>query len=326
METHVIVGAGPVGSTTARLLADRGEAVRLVTRSGSGPDHTCIERVAADATDADRLSELSRGAVALYNCANPPYHRWDVDWPPLASSLLTATERSGAVLAITGNLYGYGPGASPMREGDPPAATDVRGKVRTRMWNDAVAAHEAGRIRVTEVRASDFVGPGVTQSHLGETMLHPVLAGKAARVVGDPDTLHSWTYVPDLARALVALAGDARAWGRPWHVPTNPTVSQRAALTAIAAAVGAPTPRLKPAPGWLLRAIGIVSKEARGLGEMAYQFESDFVLDSSLTETTFGLAPTPWSEVVEATASWWAERVGLTRTDRTGRPDPTHAG
>jgi len=37
MSLHVIVGAGPVGSATATLLATRGETVRLVTRSGSGP-------------------------------------------------------------------------------------------------------------------------------------------------------------------------------------------------------------------------------------------------------------------------------------------------
>lgn len=312
MDTHVIVGAGPVGSTTARLLADRDQAVRLVTRSGSGPEHPGIERIAADASDGDRLAELTAGAVALYNCANPPYHRWPADWPPLAASLLTAAERSGAVLTITGNLYPYGPVDHPMRESDPLAATGVKGPVRARMWHEAVAAHEAGRVRVTEARASDFVGPGVTSSHLGETMVPPVLAGKAARVIGDPDTLHSWTYVPDVARTLVTLAADERAWGSPWHVPTAPAVSQRAALTAIAATVGAPTPRLKPAPGWVLRAAGIVSTQARELGEMAYQFESDFILDSSATRATFGLEPTPWPEVVEATAAWWADRAGMT--------------
>ena len=75
MSLHVIVGAGPVGSSVARLLAERGEQVRIITRSGSGPESPAIERVSADATQADRLSELAAGAVALYNCANPQYHR-----------------------------------------------------------------------------------------------------------------------------------------------------------------------------------------------------------------------------------------------------------
>ena len=38
MATHVIVGAGPIGSATARLLADDGHEVRVVTRGGAGPD------------------------------------------------------------------------------------------------------------------------------------------------------------------------------------------------------------------------------------------------------------------------------------------------
>ena len=52
MSLHVIVGAGPVGAATARVLAERGEQVRIVSRRGVGPEHPAIERVAADAADA----------------------------------------------------------------------------------------------------------------------------------------------------------------------------------------------------------------------------------------------------------------------------------
>ena len=75
MSMHVIVGAGSVGAATARLLAERGEQVRIVSRRGAGPDHPAVERIAADAADADRLSSITAGAAVLYNCANPPYHR-----------------------------------------------------------------------------------------------------------------------------------------------------------------------------------------------------------------------------------------------------------
>ena len=89
---HLIVGAGAVGSATARQLADAGEPVRIVTRSGGGPVHPGIERVAADAADAATLSRLAAGAVAIYNCANPPYHTWPRDWPPLSASMLAAAQ------------------------------------------------------------------------------------------------------------------------------------------------------------------------------------------------------------------------------------------
>src|SRR5580693_6227882 len=103
MSEHVIVGAGAVGTATALLLADRGEHVRVVSRRGSGPEHPAIERVAADATDAARLTELTGGAAALYNCANPQYHQWFTDWPPLATAMLTAAERTGAVFTSMSN-------------------------------------------------------------------------------------------------------------------------------------------------------------------------------------------------------------------------------
>jgi len=123
MSLHVIVGAGAVGTATAKLLADRGERVRIITRSGSGPQHPAIERISADATDTDRLADLAAGATAQYNCANPQYHRWLTDWPPLATALLTAAERTGAVLATVSNLYGYGPVAGPITPETPLAAS-----------------------------------------------------------------------------------------------------------------------------------------------------------------------------------------------------------
>jgi len=203
MALHVIVGAGPVGRTVARQLAERGEQVRIITRSGSGPEHPAIERVKADATDADRLSELTTGATVLYNCANPPYHRWPIDWPPLADAMLSAAKATDAVLAITGNLYGYGPVDGPMTEDLPLAATTRKGQVRAKMWNDAVAAG----VRVTEARASDYVGPGAA-SVFSAVILPAMAKGRTARMPADIDLPHTFTYTLDTARTLVTLARD----------------------------------------------------------------------------------------------------------------------
>jgi nucleoside-diphosphate-sugar epimerase len=156
MGLHVVVGAGPVGSALAGQLLERGERVRVITRSGAGVEG--VEKVAADAGDTARLTDLVTGADAIYNCVNPAYHRWSQDWPPIAAALLQAAEHSGAVLAITGNLYGYGPVNAPMTEQTPLAATGRKGRVRVQMWHDALAAHEAGRVRAFEVRGSDYLG------------------------------------------------------------------------------------------------------------------------------------------------------------------------
>ena len=193
MSLHVIVGAGTIGSAAARLLAESGESVRVVSRRGSGPEHALIERVAADATDAGRLADLTGGAAALYNCANPRYHRWSVDWPPIAAALLSAAERSGAVLVTTSNLYGYGPVDGAMTEDLPLRPTTVKGGVRARMWHDALAAHEAGRVRATEVRASDYVGANA-KSVFTDIVAPSVLRGRAALVPATVDPV-SYTHL-----------------------------------------------------------------------------------------------------------------------------------
>ncbi|WBB72811.1 NAD-dependent epimerase/dehydratase family protein [Micromonospora sp. WMMD1128] len=297
MALHVIVGAGSVGTATARLLTERGERVRMVTRRGAGPEDPAVERIAADAADPARLTALTEGAVALHNCANPAYHRWATDWPPLAAALLTAAERSGAVLATVGNLYGYGPVDAPMTEATPLAATGTKGRVRNRMWADALAAHRAGRARVTEVRGSDYIGVGGVS--LAMMVLPRVLAGKRVFLPVDWDAPHTWTYVPDVARTLVAAATDPRAWGRAWHVPSAPATSMRDVAERTAARAGAPAPRLTRMPYPVLWAAGVVNPYARELRETAHQFARPFVLDSTAATETLGIEPTPLDRVIE---------------------------
>ena len=289
MSLHVIVGAGPVGTGVAKLLAERGERVRIVSRRGAGPEHAAVERVAADATQADRLAELATGAAALYNCASPLYHRWFTDWPPLAASLLAAAERSGAVLAVASNLYGYGPVSGPITDATPLAATHPKLRLRADMWREALARHEAGRIRVTEIRSSDYIE---ANSIMTVVLAKPILAGKRAFVPGALDVPHSWTAISDAARTLVAVATDARAWGKAWLVPTNPPLTVRALAARFAKVSGAPAPKLSAIPYPVMWATGLFVPLVRELRATHYQFASPFVLDSSVTEKTFGLAPT----------------------------------
>lgn len=300
MSLHVVVGAGPIGATVASLLAADGHRVRVVTRGGGGPGHPAIERIAADATDADRLTEVARGADALYNCANPPYHRWPQAWPPLAAAMLTAAERTGAVLATMGNLYGYGPVNQAMTEDLPLVATTRKGRVRAQMWRDALAAHTAGRARVTEARASDYLGPG-GRSIVSEMLVPAVKAGKAVRVPVNLDAPHTFSYPPDAARTLVAIARDERAWGKPWHVPSNQPISFRQVAQRAAELAGRPAPKVSRIPAWQVAMAGLFVPGIREYREMAYQFERPFVMDSSRAERTFGLSATPIDEVLRDT-------------------------
>ena len=311
MGKHVIVGSGPVGRATAGQLVDRGHDVTMVTRSGTGPDRPGVRLMAADASDPVALAAAAGPMDVLYNCANPPYHRWSALWPPLAASLLRVAEQADAGLVTMGNLYGYGPVDHALTEEDPLAATGTKGRVRVAMWDEALAAGRAGRVRVTEARASDFYGPGVVgTSHFGRTVAR-LLAGRKSYVIGDPDAPHSWTFVPDVGRTLAALGTDDRAWGRPWHVPSAPAVSQREMAERFCRVAGAPAPRVAAVPPLVLTAAGLVSPQMRELRETLYQFDRPFLLDSSACTRTFGIGPTPLDEGLAAVAAAADDRLGL---------------
>lgn len=308
---HVIVGAGPVGSSLARILAGDGEPVIVVTRSGSELGGDGIRSIAADASDPEALTRIASGAAAIYNCANPgSYTQWERLWPPLGSALLTAAESTGAVLVTMSNLYGYGPVTEPMTAQMPLNPTDHKGALRARMWEEARAAHEAGRIRATEARASDYIGPTLpVASGLLARYAQATLVGKPASVFADPDVPHAWTAIDDVARTLVMLGRDERAWGRPWLVPSNPPVSVREALRELSTAAGAPEPRLRVVPRWLLQTGGLVVPLLREVDGMLYQFDAPFEVDATETEQTFGIRPTNWDQLLAETARAWRERL-----------------
>ncbi|MGO8961899.1 MAG: NAD-dependent epimerase/dehydratase family protein [Streptosporangiaceae bacterium] len=297
---HVIVGAGAVGSQTALLLAETGEKVRVVSRRGTGPRHPSVELVAADATDAQKLTELATGAAALYNCASPLYHQWFTDWPPLASALLTAAERSGAVLATMSNLYGYGPVDGPITQKTPLAATHPKLRLRADMWRDALALHESGRIRATEVRASDYIE---ANSVLSTVIGKPLLAGKRAYSPAPLDVAHSWTSIADAARTLVTAATDERAFGQAWLVPTNPALTIRQLASRFAEVNGAPKAKVTAIPYPVLWTVGLFSPLVKELRTTHYQFSKPFIIDASATTETFGFEPQPMEEALRDAAA-----------------------
>jgi nucleoside-diphosphate-sugar epimerase len=302
MALHVIVGKGPVGTTTAAELVARGHQVRVLSRSG-GASTDAVEHRQVDAADAEAVTSAARGAAALYNAVNPAYHRWATDWPPVAAALLTAAERTGAVLVTMSNLYAYGRPSGPMTTQSPLAATDVKGRVRRQMWSDALAAHGDGRVRVTEARAADFFGPQVPAGHSHLVRQIPALrAGRRAWVVGDPDAPRTWAYLPDVAATLATLGTDERALGRAWHVPSTAPRSQRQALGDLAAVMGVAPVSVSGIPWPVLRAVGVVVPTMREVVAVRHQFDQEFVIDARETTETFRLEPTPWDEALAATA------------------------
>ena len=299
MSTQLVVGAGPVGTEVARLLAEDGHDVVVVTRHGSGPQMPGVRLVATDAASVDALLLAAPEASAIYNCASPEYHRWAQDWPPLAAAMLAYAEHTGAVLAICSNLYGYGPVNGPMSEALPFAATGTKGRVRAQMWLDAKAAHDAGRIRATEVRGSDYICAS-ENSLIGSSRVVPrILGGKSVSLLGSVNAEHTWTAPADAARLLVTVAAAERGWGRAWHVPSNAPRTQRQVVDDLADTAGVPHVPVKSLPAGMVKLLGLFSPAIREMAETSYQRDRPFVMDDSAARVTFGLEPTPWGEILD---------------------------
>lgn len=296
---YVVVGTGAIGTLVADQLAAAGHSVIAISRHAAPSKSRMVEHVAGDASDATFLARQAADAAAIFNCVNPPYRRWPQEWPPIAASLLHAAEGTGAVLTTLSNLYAYGVPTGPLTPESPLRATYAKGQVRGQMWLDAKAAHDANKIRATEVRASDFIGP--TGFGIINRLVPSIVAGKNVQVLGNPEAPHSWTYTVDVAKTLIAAAQNKAAWGRAWHVPTNPPRTQRQVVEELAKAAGVAPVKASAVPNTLLRLLGIFNSEMREVLITMYQFEQPFIIDDTATRRELGLAPTQWEEVLQAT-------------------------
>jgi nucleoside-diphosphate-sugar epimerase len=291
-------------------LHGRGIDVRAVSRRRPAALAEGVDWRAVDATDSEAAIDAAKGAAVVYQCLNAPYTHWPELFPPLQGNVLVAAERAKALLVTLENVYGYGPtGGRPMTEDLPLAATTSKGRTRAAMTAELLAAAESGRVRIAIGRASDFFGPGVTETTLGARVFAHAIAGKRADFIGDPTRAHTYSYVPDIATGLATLGTDERSVGQVWHLPGPGTVTTRALLDIVASHIDRPV-RIRNLPKLALRVLGVVNPLMRELAEMSYEFEQDFVLDTSKYVSVFGAAGTTLADAVSDTVAWYRADAG----------------
>lgn len=307
---HVVFGCnGPVGVALLAQLAERGVRVRGVCRSGVAEAPAGVEIVAGDAADRRETPRLAAGAAVIYSTIGVEYQyqRWIELWPPIIDGLLDAATTAKARLVFADNLYCYGPQMIPLREDLPMTVYGKKPALRARLAKRLFEAHRAGRVQVAVVRASDFYGPRVRLSGLGERVFPKLLAGKPAQVLGDPDVPHSYTYVPDFARAMVSVADSDDAWGEAWHVPSAPARSHRELVEVIARLAGGEG-KLQTLSPKMLRFVSLFSPKMRELKEMLFVWDRPYQIDHAKFAARFWSDFTPLEEGLAATVDWYRGR------------------
>ena len=220
-----------------------------------------------------------------------------------------------------GNMYG--PTSAPLGETNPMRPTSAKSRTRATMSAELLAAHQRGEVRVAIGRASDFIGRGVRDSAFGEFVFQPALAGKRAQTIGRPDTLHTYSYVPDIGRNLVLLGSRDEAFGRAWHLPNPDTRTTRQIILEVYAAAGSRRTSVTALNMPMLRAIGLFNRNVRELTHTYYQFAQPFVVDDSVFRAAFGGHTTSWDEIVTRTIDWYRAQTTTPNPQDRLAPAPT---
>jgi nucleoside-diphosphate-sugar epimerase len=312
-EANVIFGTGPLAQAVMRALLKRGKTVKMVNRSGKRPADAPaqVEMAAGDAYNTDFTRSITKGAAAVYQCAQPAYHQWVTMFPQLQAAILDGAAAGGAKLIVAENLYMYGDtDGRPLHEGLPYAATTRKGKVRAEMATALLEAHRQGKVRVAMARGADFYGAGVLSSALGERTIAPLLRGKPAEVTGSLDQPHSFTYVDDFGEAMAILGECDPALGQAWHVPNAPALTQRQMVTLFFKEAGL-EPKFTVMGKPMLTLGGLFIPAAREMVEMLYEFEKPFQVDSGKFIQAFGDIATPQEKAVKETVAWYREYLHI---------------
>jgi nucleoside-diphosphate-sugar epimerase len=301
MSSRVLVlGAnGRFGHTAAAAFRKAGWEVASLVRPGTSDGVAAgTEPVEVDALDHAAVSAAAHGCDVVLHALNPPYTQWSRLALPLAYSAITAAEAAGATLIFPGNLYNYGKGLpSVVDETTPMHPSSRKGRLRVAIEDRIAEAGERG-MRAIILRAGDFFGGG------HGSWLDLVIAKEIGRghltYPGPIDLIHPWAYLPDLASALVRLAGIRDRLGRfetfgfPGHAVTG-----REFTTAIARANGRGL-QIKRMSWWLIHALGPLVPLSRELSEMAYLWNEPHRIDGAKLEAAIGTVPhTPLDTAVK---------------------------
>jgi len=299
--TVLILGAnGRLGAAAVAAFAGAGwRVLAQARRAPMAPLPAGATLVDTPLHDTATLAERARGARVVVYGVNPPYHHWDAQLLPLARQGMDVAEALGATFVLPGNVYNFGAGMPTLLETDTPQRpTTTKGRLRVQLETEMQQRSDRGLMKAVVIRAGDFYGGG-SGNWFDQAIVKSVATGKLV-YPGPLDLPHAWAYLPDLARAFVAVAARA-AWGEApafecLHFEGQTWTGRQllAGIEKAAAVLG-----LQPARGWrhgampwgFIRAVGLVHPLWRELARMSYLWRVPHALDGRALRQAVGRLP-----------------------------------
>ncbi len=272
-QTILVLGAlGGVGRAVAEAFRDDGFTVKGFVRPGREPLLPAdVTPVSADLFDTASAARAAGAADFVFNGLNAPYQSWATDALPLYEAALKLVRQTQALHLFPGNVYAFGAGMPRDLTPDTPfAPTSEKGRIRLALEQRLRAAAETGEVRTVLLRAGDFFGPGADKSWVNSVIGASLSKGRVMSP-GDPGALHAFAYLPDLARAFVALARAHSAADAPYqafHFPGH-AASIRDMAAAGQSLLGKPVSVWR-IPGAVFTIMGWFSPVIRAAHEMHY--------------------------------------------------------
>jgi nucleoside-diphosphate-sugar epimerase len=293
-----ILGAGgAISDELVKALAGRKEPLRLVSRNPK-PVAGVAETVAADLSRLDDTVKAVSGSRIVFLVVGLKYDvkLWRALWPPIMRNAIEACKRANAKLVFFDNVYMYGKVDGAMTEETPFRPSSRKGEIRAQIATMLLDEIKVGTLTALIARAPDFYGPHVRTGIPNVLVFDKFARGKKANWLANDSTKHSFSFTPDAARSLVLLAENDSAWNQTWHVPTAPDPPTGKQFIELAAKEFGTKPKhrvLTPAMVWLA---GCFDTTVGNLHEMLYQYQSDYIFDSTKFNKAFAFQPTPYVE------------------------------
>lgn len=275
----ILGGSGKVGSHSAEAFWNAGWTVRQYDRA------------------TDDMTTAAMGADVIINGLNPAnYANWAVNIPAITEQVIAAAKASGATVIIPGNIYNFGHHPGELNETTPHRPNTRKGRIRVEMEQ---AYRDAG-VPTIILRAGNFIDP----DHNGDVMSLLILREAKKRKIaysGAPETMQAYAYMPDWARAAVALAEKRDTLTAFEDIPFPGHAFRSTDLKAHLDHVTGQSFRLRAFPWWIMTMLSPFLEVARELREMRYLYEMDHILGATKFNSLLpDFQPTPLAEVMEA--------------------------
>lgn len=295
---HTILGAGgPVANALTAQLIQANQNIRLVSRRPVNVTNPKVQWQEADLLQAAEVIAATKGSTVIYMCAGLVYDKdiWKQQWPVIMQNLIDAAKTHNARLIFFDNVYMYGLVDGPMLETTPYNPVSVKGEVRAKIVTQLMDEVKAGNVQATLARAADFYGAESMNSFLDSMVLSKYSKGERAMWLGKPNAKHSFTYVADAGRAMYLLGQSPETDNQIWHMPTAAPLTG-VEFMHIAANVFKTQTKYIRVNKLMLQILGLFDKVTGGAVEMYYQYDHDYIFDSTKFEKAFGVQPTSYAD------------------------------